>query len=325
MRWAFSFLCCPSYTIGTDFNCKQWLVLDGCGLVCTLLALFLHIFSYHVALNDLLSPDVWGGMDKRTGLPLPPPLTSTLSRLLFLSLLTLSFLFALIGHLRALLTDPGAVPALARPLSPALQSQCHHLETPMPNATAAKEKAKALHTRLCGKCVEHYKPPRSHHCSISSRCITKLDHFCPWVCNSVGLFNHKFFFIFVFYTAAQCVLVFFLFTRLVLKCGTKLQKDFDSTATATDDDWQDDPSLSMRPTYCSLHLTGSVYAVGVNAVLFFLFTACMLFDQLDAITRNMSKIDRLKGEKEGGEGVEGEVRRDERTALGGERLLSEAS
>ena len=33
--------------------------------------------------------------------------------------------------------------------------------------------------RRCRKCANNYKPPRSHHDSVTGRCISKFDHFCP--------------------------------------------------------------------------------------------------------------------------------------------------
>lgn len=33
--------------------------------------------------------------------------------------------------------------------------------------------------RRCRKCGNNYKPPRAHHDSVTGRCISKFDHFCP--------------------------------------------------------------------------------------------------------------------------------------------------
>ena len=43
--------------------------------------------------------------------------------------------------------------------------------------------------RFCGK----FKPDRTHHCRVMGRCVLEMDHFCPWVNNTIGFFNHKYF------------------------------------------------------------------------------------------------------------------------------------
>ncbi|XP_065838331.1 palmitoyltransferase ZDHHC20-like [Oscarella lobularis] len=53
--------------------------------------------------------------------------------------------------------------------------------------------------RFCDKsrCI---KPDRSHYCSISRKCVLKMDHFCPWVNVTVGFSNYKCFVLFLMYT-----------------------------------------------------------------------------------------------------------------------------
>lgn len=48
----------------------------------------------------------------------------------------------------------------------------------------------------CSKC-ERIRPPRTHHCSVCKSCIFKYDHHCPWIYNCVGLYNYKFFYLFL--------------------------------------------------------------------------------------------------------------------------------
>ena len=62
----------------------------------------------------------------------------------------------------------------------------------------------APRANFCRKC-QAWKPARAHHCSATGRCILKLDHFCIWIVNSVGLLNNKFFLLFLFYTALACI------------------------------------------------------------------------------------------------------------------------
>ena len=59
--------------------------------------------------------------------------------------------------------------------------------------------------RICAK-SGLYKPPRSHYCSVTGRLTLNMDHFCPWVVNTVGFYNRKFFVLFLFYA---CATIFF--------------------------------------------------------------------------------------------------------------------
>jgi DHHC palmitoyltransferase len=65
----------------------------------------------------------------------------------------------LASHVKTSLTDPGAVPAAAVP-------------TELQRASQKK-------LSMCSQC-QTFKPPFSHHCRICNRCISRMDHHCPW-------------------------------------------------------------------------------------------------------------------------------------------------
>jgi palmitoyltransferase len=56
----------------------------------------------------------------------------------------------------------------------------------------------------CSSCA-NWKPDRAHHCSSSGRCITKMDHYCPWVGGPIGETNFKYFIQFNGYATLYCI------------------------------------------------------------------------------------------------------------------------
>jgi len=46
---------------------------------------------------------------------------------------------------------------------------------------------------LCPEC-EVIRTPRSRHCNICNKCVSRFDHHCPWINNCVGLGNHTWFY-----------------------------------------------------------------------------------------------------------------------------------
>jgi hypothetical protein len=107
----------------------------------------------------------------------------------------LLLLFA--SYLHCVLTDPGTVP------------QAWH-------DRIASDPQLAARYRLCHK-SGLYRPPRSHYCSVTGRVVLNMDHFCPWVINTVGFYNRKFFVLFLIYTAASCCWVVLTSLPLLLE------------------------------------------------------------------------------------------------------------
>jgi len=65
----------------------------------------------------------------------------------------------------------------------------------------------------CELC-QHWKPPRSHHCSFCERCVLRMDHHCPITGNCIGMRNHGHFilmYLFAFlglcYSLGMCLIV----------------------------------------------------------------------------------------------------------------------
>jgi len=254
---------------GTQAFDYYWLNKDCCGLFCAVLTYFLHAYACFVVCRILIPPWMsYIGLDGMRKIRTIGILVSFLFCMISL--------LACIAHFKAMTTDPGAVPPDAHPLDGENDAANNN------NISTNQDHGELLpprpsHHKLCRRC-NSFKPERAHHCSICNRCIVKMDHHCPWVNNCVGIGNHKFFILFIFYTSISCGVSFILTVYRFVKC---LSED------PTNEDFHclDDPE----------HLLYLVFLV-VEAILFGLFTLCMAFDQLDVVSSKLTHIDRLKGE-----------------------------
>lgn len=109
------------------------------------------------------------------------------------SLIFHALIFMIISSLaQAVGTDPGTVPDTPK-------WRCHG----KPPEELKDRKRKTGEARWC-QWTQSYKPDRAHYCRVEQRVVLRMDHHCPWIRNTVGFHNHKFFFLFLMYTTAAC-------------------------------------------------------------------------------------------------------------------------
>lgn len=202
-------------------------------------------------------------------------------------------------------SNPGAVPMGAKPLRSGMDVQMRGI-------------------RRCRKCNDNFKPPRAHHDSNTGRCVVKMDHYCPWICNAVGVYNHKFFILFILYSCLTCVTSLILTTVTYFRCEAAVLEggktlpptELDVTiidwkraafslvgdvTTAPTTTPESSSAFDADPLSASCTAIVSVEALVlfVLSILFLLFTLSMLVEQYDAMKSNISKIARLIIKRDG--------------------------
>jgi len=107
------------------------------------------------------------------------------------SLMFHAFIFLVLSSfVQAVRTDPGSIP------------QTKEWRTPGCPPEVLREKKKGSdEARWCRK-SDAYKPDRAHYCRTLKKAILRMDHHCPWLGNTVGFANHKYFFLFLMYANA---------------------------------------------------------------------------------------------------------------------------
>lgn len=122
---------------------------------------------------------------------------------LVMSAFTVVVVLCVWSYLATVTVDPGRVPPGWHPF-PDEQHARAELER-MSYSNYYFDRRDPRRPRFCKRC-QAWKPERAHHCSVSGRCVLKMDHWCIWVVNCVGLLNYKFFLLFIFYAALGCLL-----------------------------------------------------------------------------------------------------------------------
>ncbi|KAK9842045.1 hypothetical protein WJX81_005841 [Elliptochloris bilobata] len=120
--------------------------------------------------------------------------------LLFFCALVVALLWA---YFAAVLVDPGRVPAGWHPFGSDEEAAAELERLEFASYRPQERLAGSGRPRFCRKC-EAWKPERAHHDSITGRCVLRMDHYCVWVLNCVGLLNYKAFLLFLCYTFVAC-------------------------------------------------------------------------------------------------------------------------
>ena len=232
---------------GTTFNTKNWLNTDPCGLFTACLTQFFICGGAYMGCVHLIWP--WLGRNTFSGIA---------NTLVFLSFLFTGGL----SHLKCMFTDPGAVPKDAMPLPQDVDEAYQQGKRP----------------RKCQRSGT-YKPPRAHFDSGVQRNVIKMDHHCPWVNNTVGVGNHKYFMLFCMYVslASWYAIALMLIMFFTGSCNSK-------------------PTTEFKPPHCKPKPESIIFLVllFIESALFGLFTLCMLCDQVHSVVTNKTYIDRLK-------------------------------
>lgn len=108
-----------------------------------------------------------------------------------------AFFLALASYHQGIVTDPGGIPDTWSE-GPGVEESVLSL--------ALERKKKSATVRFCAK-ERKFKPDRAHYCQPLKRNILRMDHYCPWLSNCVGYYNHKHFLLFLFYTVGASDLV----------------------------------------------------------------------------------------------------------------------
>jgi len=125
-----------------------------------------------------------------------------------------NILFALgvVSLVRAVFTEPGRIPD-----SWIVGAEDSEVGAFIPQLQTLETKHDGTR-RVCRKSKPNmYKPDRAHYCRMLGRCVLKMDHFCPWLNNCIGFFNHKFFVLFIGYMACLTVFMVVVMTPVFVR------------------------------------------------------------------------------------------------------------
>uniref|UniRef100_A0A1B6MPS2 Palmitoyltransferase n=1 Tax=Graphocephala atropunctata TaxID=36148 RepID=A0A1B6MPS2_9HEMI len=218
-------------------------VKDPCGFICITLTYVAVFYADYVIIRWVIMQT----MQDSLWAPFHVVLFNTVIFMLSLS------------HLRAMCSDPGAVPL---PQNRMDFSDIH---------SGSESLLQNEDWTVCTRC-ETYRPPRAHHCRICKRCIRRMDHHCPWINNCVGERNQKYFIQFLVYVGLLSVyaiaLVVTSWLRACPQCSTEVNLK------------------QARILHCVILV--------LESALFGMFVMAILYDQLEAIANDETTIEQLQ-------------------------------
>jgi len=103
------------------------------------------------------------------------------------------------------LTDPGTVPDGWTPSPDVPRQDWVGDGNPLRPGSTVHLASAGLLPSACPKC-RRWRPPRAHHCSARGECVLRMDHYCLWTVNTIGLRNYKFFILFLLYACLATAL-----------------------------------------------------------------------------------------------------------------------
>ncbi|KAH9515480.1 Palmitoyltransferase zdhhc3 [Bulinus truncatus] len=220
-----------------------WFVKDVCGIICAVFTWFLILYAEYVVMFVMLIHE-----------------SSNIYSFLHGLIFNFFTFLAVSSHLRAMFTDPGAVP----------------------KGNATTEGIRSLGLKKgevvykCPKCIS-IKPDRAHHCSVCQRCIRKMDHHCPWVNNCVGENNQKYFVLFTLYICLISIHALYMAISHFIFCVSR--------------DWK--ACSGMSPPATTIFLIFLIF----EGMLFGIFTGIMFGTQMSAVCSDETGIEHLKKEE----------------------------
>ena len=241
---------------------KWWFVSsDGCGITCMVITIGLHIFSYWAQWKYIYVP--WIGVYSWQN-----------------AVYTFFTVLAVYSHTKCQFTAPGAVPK---------NCKAPKLVEGIDEGNEDIRKYLYLRRKYVSKRLM-IKPATGHYCSEIEMVVIKMDHYCPWVNNVVGLFTQKYFLLFVFYTCLCTLWVAIMLGARVYKCtyGNQPRK-FSG--------WDKPQNVQVAVCEVSQWDMITCAANAVESLIFCIFTIAMGCDQYEAIGENTPYIDRLQKKK----------------------------